>query len=153
MDKLTFKKQVHAAALADIQQKITGLQREMTRLQGNEFAGEAESFDLVQTSQNEAAHELTNKLSATLQAAMEEQNTLERMEVQEPLAEKVGAGALVMTNKGNFYISVPTDRLTVDGEKVIGISPEAPIYRAMHEKEAGDTFAFRNIHYKIKKVF
>jgi hypothetical protein len=62
---------------------------------------------------------------------------------------KVEPGAVVMTNLLNFYISIPIDKIEIDGTTYVGISVKAPIYAVMRDKKKGDEFAFNETEYKI----
>lgn len=62
---------------------------------------------------------------------------------------KVEPGALVITNLLNFYISIPVDKIELDGSTYVGISVKAPIYAVMRDKKKGDSFSFNNTEYKI----
>jgi hypothetical protein len=65
---------------------------------------------------------------------------------------KIQSGALVETDKNNFFIGVSTVPLTVDNKNVLGISTQAPIYFKMNNKTVGDTFEMANISYKILAI-
>lgn len=62
---------------------------------------------------------------------------------------KVEQGAVVKTNLLNFYISIPLDKIEIDGTNYVGISVKAPIYSVMKDKKKGDTFSFNGTEYKI----
>lgn len=64
----------------------------------------------------------------------------------------VEPGAIVITDQLNFYISIPTDKIEIDGDTFLGISIKAPIYAAMKGKKKGDTFQFNETTYKITDV-
>lgn len=66
---------------------------------------------------------------------------------------KVEPGAVVMTKQLNFYISVPTDKIKIDGETFIGISTKAPIYSVMQDKMKGDSFKFNETEYTILDLY
>lgn len=66
---------------------------------------------------------------------------------------KVEPGAVVMTKKLNFYISIPTDKIEIDGETFIGISTKAPIYTEMQNKKEGESFTFNETTYTISAIY
>jgi hypothetical protein len=66
---------------------------------------------------------------------------------------KVEPGAIVMTDQLNFYISIPINKIEVDGETFVGISTNAPIYTVMKDKVKGDTFKFNETTYTILNVY
>lgn len=65
----------------------------------------------------------------------------------------VSCGALVKTNKFNFFIGLPTVPFDVDNTHIVGISNESPIYAIMVNKKEGDEFSFRGNDYKIEKIY
>lgn len=65
----------------------------------------------------------------------------------------VEPGAIVMTEKLNFFISIPTDKMEINAQSFIGISTKAPIYASMQGKQKGDSFKFNDTEYTILNVF
>ena len=51
---------------------------------------------------------------------------------------KVGLGALVKTDRGIYFIAVSAPPLIIDGVKYTFLSTEAPLYRALAEKQQDD---------------
>lgn len=49
-------------------------------------------------------------------------------------------GAVVQSSTATFYISRGLGTVTIDGQKVILLSPQAPVAVALQGKQAGDTF-------------
>lgn len=66
--------------------------------------------------------------------------------------QKVQVGALVITNKNNFYICISYPALKIDDKQFIGISDKAPIYAQMINLKKGDQFEMANIKYKISDI-
>jgi len=69
------------------------------------------------------------------------------------LKKEVACGALVKTNQFNFFIGLPTIPFDVNGERIVGISNESPIYAIMANKKEGDNFSFRGNNYRIEKIY
>ena len=65
----------------------------------------------------------------------------------------VEIGAVVITNKLNFYISVSSEKMTIDNDEIYGISIKAPIYAAMQGLKKGDTFSFNDNKYNIVDIY
>ncbi len=65
----------------------------------------------------------------------------------------VEPGAIVMTDQLNFYISIPTDKIEINGESFIGISVKSPIYKVMQGKKKGDGFEYNERAYTILQVY
>jgi transcription elongation GreA/GreB family factor len=66
----------------------------------------------------------------------------------------VGSGSLVETEKNFFFITVALGKLDIeDNKNYYSISTDAPIYEHLKGKQAGDSFSFNNMSYKIINVF
>ena len=66
--------------------------------------------------------------------------------------DKVVAGAIVITDNGNFYISVSLGKVKVEDEMYYTISPIAPLSKVFLKKKSGDRVEFRGRSYFIKNV-
>lgn len=67
-------------------------------------------------------------------------------------AKTAGTGALVITNKARFYISVALGEFFFRGDRFYAISAESPMAKIMEGKTAGDEFTLNGIHQRIEKV-
>lgn len=153
MNKVTFKKEVLKKAKGLIQSRVDDLEKQIARLENTKVQTQTENVDLVYKSQNEANHEISNKLAASLNEAARNLTRLELIEINGNLSEKVEPEAVVTTNQGIFFVSVHTGSFEVDGKEVMGISPKSPIYLKMIEMVKGDNFQLRDIAYTIEDLF
>ncbi len=64
----------------------------------------------------------------------------------------VEEGAVVKVGGRHFVVAVSTTRFTCDGVELMGISTEAPIYKAMEGKKAGETYTFRGKTMTVEEV-
>ena len=93
-----------------------------------------------------------NNLQVQLNEVLKQQDFLKtsfdklRMTKKFDKAEK---GAIVKTEKGLFFISVSLGEVTFENQKIICISPESPLAKAMNGKQKGDVFSLNNINQKI----
>lgn len=93
-----------------------------------------------------------NNLQVQLNEVLKQQDFLKtsfdklRMTKKFNKAEK---GAIVKTEKGLFFISVSLGEVTFENQKIICISPESPLAKAMNGKQKGDVFSLNNINQKI----
>ena len=93
-----------------------------------------------------------NNLQVQLNEVLKQQDFLKtsfdklRMTKKFDKAEK---GAIVKTEKGLFFISVSLGEVTFDNQKIICISPESPLAKAMNGKQKGEVFSLNNINQKI----
>lgn len=67
--------------------------------------------------------------------------------------DKVQLGALVITDKGNFYISVSLGKFVIEENSFFAISANAPLAKALLGKHSGDQIKFRDQKYLINKVY
>ena len=93
-----------------------------------------------------------NNLQVQLNEVLKQQDFLKtsfdklRMTKKFDKAEK---GAIVKTEKGLFFISVSLGEVTFENQKIICISPESPLAKAMNGKQKGDVFSLNNMSQKI----
>jgi hypothetical protein len=67
--------------------------------------------------------------------------------------DKVGFGAVVITNDQKLYVGLGIGKLEVDGEMWYSISPQVPFFAVIKGLKKGDTFEFRGKKNKIIEVF
>lgn len=61
-------------------------------------------------------------------------------------------GALVITNNGNFFISISAGKLVVENKEYIAISLSSPIGQILANKKIKDKFEFRDKSYIVKSI-
>ena len=153
MQKEIFKKEVLEKEKALIQSRINDFEKQIARLQNTGVQTESEAVDLVYKSQNEANHEVSNKIAESLNTALRNLTRLELIKISDDFAEEVEPEAVVVTDQGTFFVSVHTDSFEVGGKEVMGISTKSPIYLKMLGMKKGAKFSFRDIDYTVKDVF
>lgn len=93
-----------------------------------------------------------NNLQVQLNEVLKQQDFLKtsfdklRMTKKFDKAEK---GAIVKTERGLFFISVSLGEITFENQKIICISPESPLAKAMNGKQKDEGFSLNNINQKI----
>ena len=93
-----------------------------------------------------------NNLQVQLNEVLKQQDFLKtsfdklRMTKKFDKAEK---GAIVKTEQGLFFISVSLGEITFENQKIICISPESPLAKAMNGKQKSDVFSLNNMSQKI----
>jgi transcription elongation GreA/GreB family factor len=70
----------------------------------------------------------------------------------ESVSKIIQSGSLVVTNNGDFYISVSLGRVIVDEKTFLVISIHSPIGAILVGKTVGETFNFNDKNYKIEKI-
>ena len=70
------------------------------------------------------------------------------------LSEVVRPGSLVETKNSYYYVAVPLGQIDMDnGSRVFAISTDAPIYKHLEGKKAGEKFTFNDEEVEIVKVY
>jgi hypothetical protein len=62
-------------------------------------------------------------------------------------------GAVVITDKSNFFIAISIGKITIDGELFYAISPNVPLYQSMKGLKKGDTFEFNKQKHRIIDIY
>ena len=146
MDKALVKEKI-----IELQSKVVEeLQQAYSRDIVSADIDETETKDPEDFSHQGEWNEMARRLELHLQNARDSIEYLNKLSL-ETLTE-VGEGSLVETDKFVFFVSIATHPFKIDGKTVVGISTEAPIYHAMREKQAGDSFAFGDKQYSIVSV-
>jgi transcription elongation GreA/GreB family factor len=65
---------------------------------------------------------------------------------------KVEPGAFVRTEQFNFIVSCATTPFDHNGDHIVGISVDSPIYREMQDLKKGDSFSVSGKTYTIKEI-
>ena len=65
---------------------------------------------------------------------------------------KVDTGSLVITNNGNFYITISAGVLKVDNETYFAVSASSPIGTKLIGQKAGGEFKLNDKIYQIKQL-
>lgn len=92
-----------------------------------------------------------NNLQRQLNETLNQQALLQKITSEPSL--KVQNGALVKTDKGLFYISVSLGEVVVDNQKIMTVSAESPLVKAMFGKKEKETFTINNIQQVIEVIW
>lgn len=66
--------------------------------------------------------------------------------------EKVELGALVITNVGNYFLSVSIGKMEVNKTLYFGVSPVSPIGQALLNHQEGDEVVFNGRKFTIENI-
>ncbi|MCF8714200.1 GreA/GreB family elongation factor [Joostella atrarenae] len=64
----------------------------------------------------------------------------------------VKQGSLVECSNGNFFLSIPLGKITLDDTIYFAISKEAPVGQLLLDKKVGDTITFNTNSFQILKI-
>ena len=91
-----------------------------------------------------------NNLQVQLNEVLKQQDFLKTILVKP--SDKAEKGAIVKTEKGLFFISVSLGEIIFENQKIICISPESPLAKAMNGKQKGEVFSLNNMSQKIVDI-
>ena len=80
-----------------------------------------------------------------------ERDRLQRFE-EKAVMDSVRPGAVVITNKRNFLIGPSIEEFAADGIEFLGLSTDAPLYKALDGRRKGDQVKFHDVDYAILDV-
>ncbi len=61
-------------------------------------------------------------------------------------------GSLVITSKGNYFLSISIGKIIIDSESYFVIAANSPIGKLLLGKTAGDSFSFNGNHFGIINI-
>ena len=106
--------------------------------------------DKYETSREMVAQEIRN-LQRQLSEVQNQRDSLVRLSAAP--SKSVDLGALVETGTGLFYISAPVGQLDMEGRKIMTVSAEAPLVKAMQGLKAGDNFMLNNTKQVLVTIY
>ena len=83
--------------------------------------------------------------------ALEEKKVLEQISVDR-VAHRVLPGSLVITNEGNFFISLGLGKIKASSIEAFAIASGSPFGLLLKEKKSGDKLLFNGRQYIIEQV-
>lgn len=92
-----------------------------------------------------------NNLQRQLNEAMNQQAVLQKINT-DPCT-KVQNGALVKTDRGLFYISASVGEIIYDNQKIMTVSAESPLSKAMYGLSKDQSFSLNNSSQSIKDLW
>jgi len=90
--------------------------------------------------------------AAQYQKALTECSILKRIDPNN-INERVEFGAVISTEKSNFFISISSGKIVLDGITYYAISPAVPLFKVMNGLKKGETFEFNGLKQNITDIF
>ncbi len=151
---MTLKNQIHNACLLYVAQNIEMLQNNIRVAQeSSQSDTKSSAGDKYETTRAMMQIEIEN-CSKRLQEAQKQYQILSEITAKSiDSVSNVGLGSLVLTNKGDFFVSVGIGQLEVANKKYFVISPQSPIGEMLMRKKVGESFIFREIKYELLEIF
>ncbi|NML56124.1 hypothetical protein [Chryseobacterium cheonjiense] len=92
-----------------------------------------------------------NNLQRQLNEALSQQSLLRKVNTESSV--KVQNGALIETDKGLFYIAASIGEIIYDNRKVMTVSTESPLAKAMTGLITGQSFTINNTSQTVKQIW
>ena len=146
------KQQLHALCIAFVQQRMDNAQQAIISAEQSAAQDTKSSAgdkyetgrEMLQQEKDRGMAQLTeaNKLMIALKRVSTNGNST-----------KVEEGSVVLTNNGNFYLSVSAGTLNLNGISYFAISAASPIGAKMMGCKIGDEFVMNGKMYRIEKLY
>ena len=156
MKNLDLKIKLNAFAINHLEDLVSELKDEVkTKLRGDGntdeggFAGNSGDYSAQATNNFLSEQASIRRAEAEQYQVMVDKMKLYRFEQEMDHVELL---SLIDTNRGLFFINQPVKPLEYEGIRYFFLATDAPIYRELHGKVAGDAISFRGIEYKINSV-
>lgn len=132
-----------------LSEKIENFERLISETRASSNDTKSSMGDKYETGREMLQQEINN-LQVQLNEILKQKDFLKTL-LPKP-SEKAEKGAIVKTEKGLFFISVSLGEIKIDSEKIICISPESPLAKAMNGKQKGEGFSLNNMSQKIVEI-
>lgn len=106
--------------------------------------------DKYETSREMVQQEINN-LQRQLNETLNQQALIQKISTEASL--KVQNGALVKTDKGLFYVSVSVGEIVLENQKIMTVSTESPLVKAMFGKKMAEKFEINNMQQTIENIW
>jgi transcription elongation GreA/GreB family factor len=151
MNKSESKQKITEACKNNLNDRMAVAQEDLRRLR--EGAGRNADDNMSETyesNQQEMLNDMSD-LQAHFDFLEESAALFNRIDFQSAY-DQVQPGAVVVTDKMTMLVGI-SGEFESEGKKIHGISTSAPIYEAMKNKKAGDSFSVNSTTFQIKDVY
>jgi hypothetical protein len=147
----SIKQKLYALCLHYIEERIKGASQaiQFAQSSANEET-KSSAGDKYETGRAMAQLEI-EKNSAQLAEAQRLKQILLQLDPAKT-NDNIQSGSLVITNQGNFYISIPAGQFAIEDENYFAISPSSPIAQKLLGLKKGDQFSFNKREFVVEKV-
>lgn len=145
------KQVLHSLCLASIEQSITEIEAAIAeRREAMRNETKSSMGDKYETTREMLQQDI-NMSMERLSKVKQDHATLQRVDAASSQV-IVNEGSLVLTNNGNFYLSVSAGKFKVDGQLYYAISITSPIGQQLKGKQQGEVFSLNSRSYKILEI-
>ncbi|UEG51816.1 GreA/GreB family elongation factor [Mucilaginibacter daejeonensis] len=145
------KEQLHQLCVKYVQQRMEAAQHAINEAQqASNDDTKSSAGDKYETGR-EMAQQETNRNLTQLNEANKLMVALNQLSTSGH-STTADAGSVVITNNGNFYLSISAGSLMLNNVGYFAISPASPIGAKMRGCKAGDSFSMNGKEYEVKEV-
>lgn len=144
------KQEILNILTAKIADKITHFENLIAETRASNNDTKSSMGDKYETGREMLQQEINN-LQRQLNETLNQQAVIQKISC-EPM-DKVQNGALVKTDKGLFYIAVSAGEIVFGKQKIMTVSTESPLVKAMLGKKSTEEFIVHNILQNIVNIW
>jgi len=144
------KKQLKAEMLAMYETIIHDLSEELKAKKSLADLDEDNTLDPEDFSNQTESREMTLLLEKQIEKSRFDLDRVQHIDFSEK--SEAGIGALVTTDMFNFVLGVATTPFLFGNIQIVGVSPEAPIFRYLVGKKQGESFTYSGNEYNIHTI-
>lgn len=133
-----------------LSEKIRQLEKLIAETRASNNDTKSSMGDKYETGREMLQQEINN-LQVQLNEVLKQQDFLKT--ILPKTSDKAEKGAIVETEKGLFFISVSLGEIKNENKKIICISPESPLAKAMSGKQKNEVFSINNRNQKIENIW
>jgi transcription elongation GreA/GreB family factor len=151
-EKLAWKQQLKGVCTSLLHSRIANIEQAI--LEARESANSEEKSsagDKYETSRA-MGHLAQEMQSKQLEDARQELEFINRLNI-DVLCSSVSNGAVVICNSFIFFVSVGLGQTQFNNQKIIFLSPKAPIATSLYQKKKGECFVFNGKTIEILDIF
>lgn len=130
-------------------EKIKHLELLITQTREANTETKSSMGDKYETSREMVEQEIRN-LQRQLNETQAQQTAVKKLLPAENNASDFGA--LVETGTGMFYIATAVGEITLDDRKIMTVSTESPLAKALHGKKKGESFTLNGMTHTVKNI-
>ncbi len=120
----------------------------------HEGLGNENEYDTTQLSQESERFTELNALNESLSFVTSDMNVLRYLSVLRDITHDTPErGAVVITDQGNYFISVSAGQVKIADEVFTTLSSNSMLFKMMKGKSTGQSFELNRIKYMIKYIF
>ncbi|MGE0088760.1 MAG: hypothetical protein AB7S50_04715 [Bacteroidales bacterium] len=150
MDKLKLKKEIIKICADSLENSIKTVRNAIDEIleTASEYEGDHDMFDPFKEEmmkKKDMQVDLLKKYSDELALL----NKVDKTKI----TDQIGFGSVVITDKQKMFIAIALGKLQIKDDVYYAISNQVPVYQAMKDKKAGESFVFNGNKFTIKDVF